>query len=82
MRSRMNPHASKQDFKLALAGIQFPSAKAAVLARARDHGGLDHEVKQIVEQLSDRTYVSAIDLDDALRAVYMSAGAPAISVPI
>lgn len=70
----MQPHASRQDWRAAVAGLQFPTSRAAVVNRAVDHGGLDREVKLIVERLPDAVYRSAAELAVAIRATYTASG--------
>ena len=78
----MQPHASKHDWTAAFAGLQFPSSRAAIVNRALDHGGLDHEVKVVVERLPDKVYKSTADLQDAIRSTYMSIGVEREALPI
>ena len=82
MTTNMRPHASKADYRDAFAGLVFPTSKAAVLRRARDNGGVDHEVKVIVEQLPERTYRTLEELEGAVRLVYLARGVQPEAVPI
>jgi hypothetical protein len=81
-RSVMQPHASKHDWQAAFAGLQFPTSRAAIVNRASDHGGLDHEIKVIVARLPERGYESATDLQDAIRSAYQSLGLEPAALPI
>jgi hypothetical protein len=78
----MQPHASKQDWKTAVAGLHFPASRAAVVNRALDNGGLDHEVKIIVERLPDKVYQSEADLRDLIRSAYAGLGVEREALPI
>ena len=76
------PHATKRDFEIALAGLDFPTSKFAILNRARDNGGIDREVCEILGRLPDRSYRSLEELKKAARAIYVADGAPAESLPL
>ena len=78
----MQPHATRQDFEIALSGLEYPVSVDALVRHARDHGGVDTEVEAVVAQLPDRPYESAEDLTAALRAVYLQQGVPEESVPL
>ena len=82
MASNMRPHASKADYRTAFAGLVFPTSKPAVVRRARDNGGVDHEVHSIVAQLPERKYQTLEDLEAAVRMVYVMRGVPQDAVPL
>ena len=82
MASSMRPHASKQDYRDAFAGLVFPTSQPAIVRRARDNGGVDHEVKVIVDQLPERTYRSLEELEAAVRMVYLARGVSPAALPI
>ena len=82
MTTNMRPHASKADYRDAFAGLVFPTSKSAIVTRARDNGGLDHEVKVIVEQLPQRRYNSLEELEAAVRWVYLARGVQPEALPI
>ena len=76
------PHASKRDFELAFTGLEFPTSKSAVVNRARDNGGLDREVRDVLVKLEDRSYRSLEELQQAVRAVFLADGADAEALPL
>ena len=76
------PHATKRDYELAFAGLDFPTSKAAVINRARDNGGVDREVYSILSQLADRSLKSLEELQREVRAIYVAEGASADSLPL
>lgn len=76
------PHASKRDYETAFAGLDFPTSKAAVVNRARDNGGLDREVYEVLADLPDGSFGSMEALERAVREVYIARGEPADSLPI
>ena len=76
------PNATKRDYEVAFAGLDFPTSKSAVINRARDNGGIDREVYAILNQLPDRSVESMDDLQQAVRAIYVAEGAPPDSLPL
>jgi len=76
------PHASKKDYEVAFTGLDFPTSKAAVVNRARDNGGLDREVKEIVLKLPERTFATLEELQEAVRAAYLAEGVAEDAVPV
>ncbi len=76
------PNATKRDYEIAFAGLDFPTSKSAVVNRARDNGGLDREVYAILSQLPDRSFGSVEELQQAVRAIYVADGAPPDSLPL
>ena len=76
------PNASKRDYEVAFAGLEFPVSKAAVINRARDNGGIDREVYATLAQLPDRSLKSMDDLQQAVRAIYVASGAASDSLPL
>jgi hypothetical protein len=78
----MQPHASKHDWTAAFGGLQFPTSRAAIVNRALDHGGLDHEVKVVVQRLPEKVYQSIADLHDTVRWTYLSLGVQREALPI
>jgi hypothetical protein len=76
------PHASKRDYETAFAGLDFPASKSAVINRARDNGGIDAEVFDVVARLPDRPYDSIADLHQAVREIYVTDGEDRDSLPV
>ncbi len=76
------PHASKQDFSKAFAGLLFPTSRDAIVSRARDSGGLDREVSRILERLPARRYGSLEELEEMVRAIYSFSGVPEDALPL
>ncbi|MGE0135527.1 MAG: DUF2795 domain-containing protein [Dehalococcoidia bacterium] len=70
----MQSRATREDYDRALAGLEYPVSKAAVVRNARDHGGLDTEVAALLDQLPDHTFDSLSDLVAAIRALYDQRG--------
>ncbi len=78
----MQPRASKDDYGRALEGIEFPAATEVVIRTARDHGGIDAEVAEILAQLPEGSFASRDDLIEAIREVYTSAGVGPSQIPV
>jgi hypothetical protein len=76
------PHAERQDFQVAIGGLEYPVSKDGILNHARDHGGLDSEVIAVLVQLTDREYEDQTDLEQALRTVYSEQDVPPDAMPI
>ena len=76
------PNATKRDYEIAFAGLDFPTSKSAVVNRARDNGGIDREVYAILSRLPDRSLGSVEELQQAVRAIYVADGAPPDSLPL
>jgi hypothetical protein len=79
---QQQPRAERQDFDVALGGLEYPVSRAGVINHARDHGGVDAEAIAVVEQLPDREYASADDLREALLAVYAAHELPPSAAPL
>ena len=78
----VQPHASKQQYEKAFEGLEFPTSLSAIMKRARDVGGIDSEVHEMIGRLPDRQYESLEDLFGALRGAYTEARVPASAIPV
>ncbi|MFN8584469.1 MAG: DUF2795 domain-containing protein [Dehalococcoidia bacterium] len=78
----MQPRATREDFERALAGLEYPVSKAAVVRKAQDHGGIDTEADAILAQLPDRSFDSFPDLVEAIRATYRAQTDVDVASPI
>ena len=76
------PHASKQDYRKAFTGLQFPTSKDRIVGRGRDTGGLDGEVIRILQQLPPGRYGSLEELEEMVRAVYSFNGVAEDALPV
>jgi hypothetical protein len=70
----MARNADQAEFDRALAGVEFPSSREGIVRAAADKGGLDNEVLFILENIRDRTYESAADVQGAIEDVYARTG--------
>ena len=76
------PTATKRDYEVAFAGLDFPTSKSAVINRARDNGGIDGAVYAILVRLPAHSYGSREELQEAVRAIYLADAVPPESLPI
>lgn len=76
------PNATKRDYEVAFAGLDFPASRAAIINRARDNGGIDREVYASLSKLPDRPLASIEELRQAVRAIYVADGASPDSLPL
>jgi hypothetical protein len=76
------PHASRRDFELAFEGVEYPASYSEIIKRARDIGGIDREVHEMIGRLPDRQYESIEDLFAELRRAYLGAQAAPEEIPI
>lgn len=78
----MQPHAGKKDYEQAFEGLQFPVSLSEVMKRARDVGGIDHEVHAVIGGLEKDRFETLGDLYSEIRGVYESMGAEPGSLPV
>lgn len=76
------PHATPDDIRTAFDGIGYPVSRDQVLRHARDQGGIDHEVVDILARIPERSYEDEAELLSAVRAVYLLEGVPPDAIPI
>jgi Protein of unknown function (DUF2795) len=78
----VQPHAGKRDYDLALGGIEFPASLSEIMKRARDVGGIDHEVHDVIGRLGQESYDSLEQLVQEIRDIYLADGIPADKLPL
>ena len=64
----------RSDYERALAGVDFPASKFAILERSRDKGGIDREAIEMLERLPKEEYETLDELIAAVRALYVDDG--------
>jgi hypothetical protein len=82
MQEKKIPAAEPADYERALAGVDFPASKYAILERVRDTGGLDSEVIDMLERLPRDEYETMDELAAGLRALYVEDGYDATVLPL
>jgi NAD-dependent dihydropyrimidine dehydrogenase PreA subunit len=78
----VRPHAGKQDFKKAIAGLEFPISRDGLLRGTKDKGGIDREVAMILEMINNSKFISEEELFAKIRSTYLSIGASPEDIPI
>jgi len=78
----VRPHAGKQDFKKAIAGLEFPISRDGLLRGTKDKGGIDREVAMILEMINNSKFISEEELFAKIRSIYLSIGAKPEDIPI
>ena len=76
------PAASKDDWERALLGLDFPIARDALIRHAETHGGVDHEVFEMMSRLRHDEYESEDDLVAEIRELYLDSGLSASALPL
>jgi hypothetical protein len=82
MQGKGEPAAQRGEYDRALEGVDFPASKFEILERARDKGGLDHEVVAMLERLPKDEYETLEALAAAVREVYIADGYDASALPL
>ncbi len=76
------PSAEHGEYDRAFEGVAFPASKFEILERARDKGGLDHEVIEMLERLPQDEYETLEALTTAVREMYIADGYDASALPL
>ena len=82
MQGKGEPAAQHGEYDRALEGVEFPASKFEILERARDKGGLDHEVIAMLERLPRDEYETLDELTGAVREMYIADGYDASALPV
>ena len=78
----LRPHASKQDYAKAIAGLEFPISRDGLIRGAKDKGGVDREVGMVISMLNDKKFSSEDELLARIRATYIAMGAREEDLPV
>ena len=68
----MLPRAEPKDWEEVLELLEFPASLSEIMKRARDIGGIDHEVHEIIGRLPRDSYDSLDDLLQDVREIYLA----------
>jgi hypothetical protein len=82
MQGKGEPAAQRGEYDRALEGVEFPASKFEILERARDKGGLDHEVIAMLGRLPKDEYETLEALTAAIREMYIADGYDASALPL
>jgi hypothetical protein len=78
----MQPHAGKRDFERAFEGLHFPVSLSEIMKRARDVGGIDHEVHDVIGRLQRDSYDTREQFVQDIREIYLADGIAPDKLPI
>jgi hypothetical protein len=78
----MQPHAGKRDYDLALGGVHFPVSLSEIMKRARDVGGIDHEVHDVIGRLQRDSYDTREQFVQDIREIYLADGTAPDKLPL
>ena len=78
----MQPRAEPKDWEEVLDMLDFPASLSEITRKARDRGGLDHEVHEIIGRLPRDAYDTREDFLQDVRAAYLSDGVAADKLPL
>jgi len=78
----MLPRADPKDWAEVLELIEFPASLSEINKRARDIGGIDHEVHEIIGRLPRDRYDSLEDFLKDIRKTYLADGIAPDKFPV
>jgi len=78
----MLPRAEPKDWEEVLELLEFPASLSEIMKRARDIGGIDHEVHEIIGRLPRDSYDSLDDLLQDVREIYLADGIAPDKLPV
>jgi len=73
----VQPRAEPQDWEKVLERLEFPISLPALIRYARDVGGVDLEVHEVLSRLRRESYDSREQLVDEIRGLYLADGVAA-----
>ena len=78
----VQPRAEPQDWERVLERIEFPISLPALITYARDVGGVDLEVHEVIGRLTRDSYDSLEQLVQDVRDIYLADGIPPDKLPL
>jgi len=78
----MQPHAEPKDWEEVLDLLRFPASLSEVLRHARDIGGIDREVYEIIGRLPRDSYDTREDFLQDIREIYLADGIAPDKLPV
>jgi hypothetical protein len=78
----VQPNAEPKDWEEVLKYLHFPGSLSEIMRAARDVGGVDHEVHDIIARLSQNSYETRDEFIDEARQIYLAEGIPADKLPL
>ena len=77
----MLPRAEPKDWEEVLELLEFPASLSEIMKRARDIGGIDREVHEIIGRLPRDRYDSLEEFLQDIREIYLADGIAADKLP-
>jgi hypothetical protein len=78
----MLPRAESKDWEEVLALLHFPASHSEIMKRARDIGGIDYEVHEIIGRLPRDSYDTLDDFVHDIREIYVADGTAEDKLPL
>jgi hypothetical protein len=82
MGAMVQPRAEPQDWERVLERLVFPISLPALIRYARDVGGVDEEVHEVLSRLRQESYDSRDQLVQEVRNIYLADGIPPDKLPL
>jgi hypothetical protein len=76
------PRAEPKDWEEALDMLDFPASLSEIMKKARDRGGLDHEVHELIGRLGRDAYDTREQFVDEIRRLYLGDGVSPDKLPL
>jgi hypothetical protein len=68
----MQPRAEPKDWEEVLELLHFPASLSEIMKRARDIGGIDHEVHEVIGRLPRDSYDTREEFVQDIREIYLA----------
>jgi Protein of unknown function (DUF2795) len=78
----MQPRAEPKDWEEVLDLLRFPASLSEILRHARDIGGIDHEVHEIISRLPRDSYDTLEDFLQDVHQIYLDDGIAPDKLPV
>ena len=78
----MLPSAEPKDWEEVLKLLHFPASLSEIMKRARDIGGIDHEVHEIIGRLPRDSYDTLEEFVHDIREIYLADGIAPDKLPL
>jgi hypothetical protein len=78
----MQPSAEPKDWEEVLGLLHFPASLSEIMKRARDIGGIDHEVHEVIGRLRGDSYDTLDQFLQDIREIYIADGIAPDKLPL
>ena len=76
------PRAEPKDWEEVLEYLHFPASLSQIMKGARDIGGLDYEVHEMIGRLSEDAYDTREQFVEEIRQLYLADGIAPDKLPL